>query len=900
MLRCKFCPVGRNTPSFKRVIQYVNHQRVHSSITNKLHCGIIKCQDSFKNENLLRYHLITNHQFKSRTFLVNVQPLTSLSGRYICTFEICQQHCDTYGAYMKHLKSHTNKKQEIKCPYNYCNSKFVVTSSFTSHLTRKHSNRQLEPHFVNEYEKETENFAQENQIFPSIASPSDGVLLESQFSSTANKRQANHSEYSNAEYLQNLAVLFLKMEAEFIVPVSTIQRIITQLSNVHKLGNDILKQNFRKQMTEEGFLPEQIERFLEILNTDPFFDSYKKLESDHRRKKFYKQTFDFATPETVVIDDKKETFFSYVPITQTLQLLFKDKSIQNDLILDPTNIVNDNDILEDFTDGTEFKKIVFFKEFPNGLKIILFQDGFEVCNPIGSAKSKHKILGVYLTLGNLPSHLRYHTNNIKLVALCKEKEFNHKKVFGKIVDELKVIESEGIQVNGKFIKGSIVFIAGDNLGSHFLGGFGENFSKAPYFCRFCLVNREEFYKKGKIFEEYLTRDINAYNRAVSKLPRTGTCEGLKFDSIFNKLDNYHVTSPGLAPCIGHDLLEGVGAHDMLLFIRMLKKEKWFNITTINERLAKFKYTSKDLRDKPCFVPLLPKNIKLKGGAMQLHNFLRLFPVLMEDKIKDPFHEAWHCIILLNEIVEIVMAPTIDKKILPYLSLIIREYIHLRRKLFPNVPLRPKHHYMIHYPSLILRYGPLIKVWAMRFESKHSYFKRTVRYTQNFINVLKTLSEKHELFQSLIRLGSDIRQTVECFNKTNFNVKLYSTNVERCVSNMGWTGEEKKNVYECTKIVYKGTTYEKGTVLFIRQRGYRFGVTLGSICFILLKENSIYILFEILNNEFIPHIHAYKVQYGTNIYECHALIDLSVYKPIGMYKLRTSLYAIPDHGFVSSQ
>ena len=43
--------------------------------------------------------------------------------------------------------------------------------------------------------------------------------------------------------------------------------------------------------------------------------------------------------------------------------------------------------------------------------------------------------------------------------------------------------------------------------------------------------------------------------------------------------------------------------------------------------------------------------------------------------------------------------------------------------FPETTLKPKHHFMRHYPAQILKFGPLIRVWMMRFESKHSYFKR---------------------------------------------------------------------------------------------------------------------------------------------------------------------------------
>lgn len=53
----------------------------------------------------------------------------------------------------------------------------------------------------------------------------------------------------------------------------------------------------------------------------------------------------------------------------------------------------------------------------NCLKIILYQDAFELCNTLGSSRKKHKILGVYMTLANLNPWHRSKIDQIQLVAL---------------------------------------------------------------------------------------------------------------------------------------------------------------------------------------------------------------------------------------------------------------------------------------------------------------------------------------------------------------------------------------------------------------------------------------------------------------------------------------------------
>lgn len=125
---------------------------------------------------------------------------------------------------------------------------------------------------------------------------------------------------------------------------------------------------------------------------------------------------------------------------------------------------------------------------------------------------------------------------------------------------------ERVEIDGKFIKGSLVFTTGDNLGSHELGGFIANFSTFQYFCRFCLITRDEFNREDGAYKTYAPRTIETYNNAINLIDKNNSYEGIKFNSIFNELQYFHVCAPGLPPCIGHDLFEGVVAFDLKLYI----------------------------------------------------------------------------------------------------------------------------------------------------------------------------------------------------------------------------------------------------------------------------------------------------------------------------------------------
>lgn len=230
-----------------------------------------------------------------------------------------------------------------------------------------------------------------------------------------------------------------------------------------------------------------------------------------------------------------------------------------------------------------------FSSDPDSLKVMLFQDAFEVANPLGSAKTKHKVLAVYFTLGNFHPHQRSTVDQIQLALLCVEKDckyFGMDKIFNKLVSDLCELEERGISFNGKIYKGTVACIMGDNLGSHMIGGFTENFSTAQYFCRYCLATKSEFQSNPLIvFTHRNPADHNETVRFLESNNEVHTHHGVKCDSVFNKLSNFHVCQPGLPACLAHALFEGVVDYDLALFLQFLiRTQKWFSYEVLNERI----------------------------------------------------------------------------------------------------------------------------------------------------------------------------------------------------------------------------------------------------------------------------------------------------------------------------
>lgn len=266
--------------------------------------------------------------------------------------------------------------------------------------------------------------------------------------------------------------------------------------------------------------------------------------------------------------------------------------------------------------------------------------------------------------------------------------------------------------------------------------------------------------------------------------------------------------------------------------------------------------------------------------------------MINDKIDDIDNETWKCILLLSEIIEIICAPAIHETFIVYLNSLIREYINLRRSLFSQ-PLRPKHHYFLHYPALIRQFGPLMKSWTLRSESEHYFMKRATRFSKNFINITKSLSIKHELYQCYVRSGGEIDSDIKIKNSIQFNLIKYNDTIQRALSNFEICNE----TVECSEILKNGIVYRNGDGLSISREGYQYGIVVGKICMILCNDIDVYFVVEILETEFIPYLGVHKV--GTVLkYKCVEFDKLVSFEKLHIYNVSAFSCVKPKFGLVA--
>lgn len=187
--------------------------------------------------------------------------------------------------------------------------------------------------------------------------------------------------------------------------------------------------------------------------------------------------------------------------------------------------------------------------------------------------------------------------------------------------------------------------------------------------------------------------------------------------------------------------------------------------------------------------------------------LLIFPLAIFDSVKNIENDVWILVLHLREIYSLICASALSISQIVLLQEKTNEYLLLRITCFPSIKLRPKHHYISHYPSLTLSFGPLKHLWMLRFESKHRYFKNIVKHSQNFKNIIKLLSHKHQFLQSQYFKNRyytlAIADNAQEYISENFNNDQISFITDY------FHNKQNENVkYISSKVIFRGITYKK--------------------------------------------------------------------------------------------
>ena len=268
---------------------------------------------------------------------------------------------------------------------------------------------------------------------------------------------------------------------------------------------------------------------------------------------------------------------------------------------------------------------------------------------------------------------------------------------------------------------------------------------------------------------------------------------------------------------------------MKFFFQHLFHNGHFTLHDLNQAVNNFDYGYSELKDKPAPMKEVDLDVKsnsnLGQSASQMWLFASILPLLLDGKV-DHNDPHWINFLSLLEIMCICFAHQVTYSSVIYLKQLIKEHLTSFKTIYPNARILPKQHYLVHLPTQILMFGPLIRSWCMRFEGKHSYFKNMARVIKYFKNLPLSLAQRHQSMESATSLEIDGESVDSCpmvsdditFGKGKllFGHDLqYALNTIRRFYELDYrNGCNAIHVFQYNSITVCGTQYKTGANNFL--------------------------------------------------------------------------------------
>lgn len=191
----------------------------------------------------------------------------------------------------------------------------------------------------------------------------------------------------------------------------------------------------------------------------------------------------------------------------------------------------------------------------------------------------------------------------------------------------------------------------------------------------------------------------------------------------------------------HDLNEGVVPFLLHHLFNYCIEKKVFTEQQLKEAVKFYSYA-------PAFRKSIPSDLKLyksnlNQNASQMKCLLLNLPfILFEYRNNQILLEVWSCVQSLIDIFHIVYSSKITKSVLTRLNECVKTHLENIQNNF-KVKLIPKHHFMLHYATVIRLVGPINDLAMFHYEQKHKMLKEFAKNGNNFININKTVAIRHQ-------------------------------------------------------------------------------------------------------------------------------------------------------------
>lgn len=275
-------------------------------------------------------------------------------------------------------------------------------------------------------------------------------------------------------------------------------------------------------------------------------------------------------------------------------------------------------------------------------------------------------------------------------------------------------------------------------------------------------------------------------------------------------------------------------------------------------------------------------------AVQYWALLKYMPLAI-GRVIPPENQHWKFLLHLSHLVDLIFARRFTHEMALYLRTVVSDHLSRFVELYAcgEVKLRPKHHFLVHLPNIILQSGPLRGMSCLRYELKNSFFKRCAHIVCNFTNICHTLANRHQQHALLSQLSnSHIRNGV-----------IVTKHTYICVQNLDYCDilcdkfviEPTDNVAVAKAINVATVEYKVGHLVLLKVDECSGDPVFGYIVDVISvtgDADSWYIVCEdVKTKEFVYHLHAFAVEFlKPSVYSFHRLNDLADHHPLYSHNL----------------
>jgi len=353
--------------------------------------------------------------------------------------------------------------------------------------------------------------------------------------------------------------------------------------------------------------------------------------------------------------------------------------------------------------------------------------------------------------------------------------------------------------------------------------------------------------------------------------------GVKSDCILNQIPGYHETQ-NFSLDIMHIALEGLISFEVsCVLFHVCNESRYITISAVSQRInSLWSMINVDRCNKPPELNALDKPGRLYPSmkAVQARALLRYLPIVIGDVVpSDDKH--WLLLLHLSELIDMIFSPVFTVGMVNYLRDLIADHLSMFASLYAGVDgvkFKPKHHLLVHLPSVILASGPLVGMSCMRYELKKSFFKRCAHIVCNFSNICQTLPYRHQQHSLYSKLSNMMIRNV----------------VSVACSSCDLVGH-----YDCADVLCSYFGIEKTDDVYVSRRAERASVTyaVGQHIVTGVEEEPVFGKIELFvslptSSRWSMVVSCLKTRMFHSHYHCYVVeyIDPKIYKVIGFDEL----------------